>query len=120
MFYRNQGNLMKERRKADRFEIQEMIKLSLGRQEAIEAQGLNISEYGICCLVNKEIKKMSRVSLILNIPVVYDDKKIVSEGIVAWAAKTDAGFEIGIEFFLLKDDARENIKAFMRTLHKKV
>jgi len=107
---------MEEKRKASRFKLYQMIKLSYGREENIVSESINISETGILCKTKAEIEMHSTFFLLFELPLKAGNRLIKCEGVVIRSAKTKEGWEIGISFADMFPDDKEVLSKYLEEL----
>lgn len=96
-----------ERRKAKRFKLHQLIKVSFGREEIVAAEGLNISATGILCKTKLEVEPLCQVYVMVVIPEGNSERIIENNGCVVRSSKIKNNeYEVGIEFVDLLDADR--------------
>jgi hypothetical protein len=103
-----------DKRKAPRFTMNQIVELNFGKEEFVEASGLNISEMGIMCQTSRALDECERLFLMFSLDCPDCSNTIKCEGIVVHCNKIDRYFIIGIEFSDLKPEDREIIKNYSR------
>ncbi len=108
---------MEEKRKASRFKLYQMIKLSYGREENIVSESINISETGILCKTETEIEMHSTFFLLFELPLKTGSHLIKCEGIVIRSVKTEEGWEIGVSFADMFQEDKEVLNKYLVELN---
>jgi len=88
----------KERRKRERFPLDQEIELSTSEGDIVRTQGINLSEGGLLCRADIEIPKGTLVKFELTIPTGKTSMCISCEGFVLRCAETDGKYNIVIDF----------------------
>ncbi len=110
---------MIERRKAPRYEINQTIKVSFGKERYIQTLGINISEIGLLCKTHESVDPLTKLYLMLKVQVNGENKEIQCEGIVIRVEKLKNEYYLGIAFTSMADNYRENLKSFLKSIGKK-
>ena len=108
-----------ERRKSRRFDINQMIKLSLGKETFVGALGVNISDLGLLCRTDSEVELHGRVFVVVTLKGKGGDIEISCEGIVmhcTTTTKPKSAYEVGVQFTSMKDEDRQNLHEFFDRL----
>lgn len=98
-----------ERRRAPRYKIGQLVEVSFGRENFLQAEGMNISENGILCRTADAPDPGAHVFLMIEVrgeaPRRADGSPhiIEIEGFVARAEGSDGEYEVGIEFADIPD-----------------
>lgn len=107
---------MTEKRRFKRFSIHQLIEISFGREVFIEAEGINISEGGMRCKLSQGLDPLSRLYLLLTIPLEEELHIIETEGIIRWCEQTENGeFQAGIEFHELSKTDKNVLKTYIES-----
>ena len=104
---------MKEKRGFVRFQIHQMIRLSYGKEEYLQGEGINLSEGGLLCRTDHPIEPYSKVFLMMTIPESEGMKAVNCEGIVVRSEKGASGYENGIAFSELKSEDRRALELYL-------
>jgi hypothetical protein len=104
---------MKEKRDFVRFQIHQMIRLSYGKEEYLQGEGLNLSEGGLLCRTEHPVEPYSKVFLMMALPETGGTKQINCEGIVVRSEKGASGYENGIAFSELKSEDRRALERYL-------
>ena len=107
---------MTERREYVRFTIDQMIELSYGREQFIQAKGVNLSEKGILCRTSEIVEAYSRVFLMFHLPTATEAREIKCEGIIIRSSKSGDEFVTAISFAELNESDRSAIEEYSRGL----
>lgn len=105
----------KEQRRSNRFPIRQLVDISSRREQFFKATGLNISEHGIYCEVEKPVDVYTRVYIMLEIP---NDDPVEVEGIVVRNEKKGKENFVAIEFADVDDYIRAGLDDFIKTVAK--
>ena len=97
-----------ERRKKPRFLIRQMIELSMGRENFIPAEGVNISEEGMLCRTGESLDLYSRVSLQMSL-LGKKEFSFACEGVVVRCKKNRSAYDTAVEFADLSDSEKKKI-----------
>ncbi len=113
IFVKGSGKIfMRERRKYLRFNIHQMIELSIGKENYVSAEAVNLSESGILCRTEQGVEPYSRMFLLIGVPTKEGEKKIRCEGVVIRCDAIKGGYyDVGVEFTSVDD--REALKNFL-------
>lgn len=103
-----------DKRRAPRFTMDQIIELNIGKEEFVEASGLNISEMGIMCQATRALESTERVFLMFSLDCPDCSSTIKCEGIVIHCSKIDRFYIIGIEFSDIKQEDRDIIKHYTK------
>jgi c-di-GMP-binding flagellar brake protein YcgR len=101
---------MEERRRSPRYKIEQAIQISLGRENFMSAEALDISKQGISCLTNEQIEPYTRIFLVLSIKEGNQTREITCEGMVLYTEKKGHLYKLGLEFTEMKDEDRDALK----------
>ena len=100
-----------------RFRIDQLIELSFGRETFLNAEGVNVSEGGLCCVTDSYVEPYSSVFLMLGIPENEDASEyyeVKCEGIVLRCNQQNgSGYYVGIRFTDIMDFDRDKIQKFI-------
>ena len=110
--------MAKERRRAPRFKINQMIEIGFGSESFMEAAGLNISESGILCETADFVDPGARIFLRLSITIDNDEKNINCEAVVARSEKSGDRYHTGIAFTDMQDSDKQLLVLFLNSLEK--
>ncbi len=101
--------MAKERRRSPRLSLRHLIELDYGKEQFIQATGVNISSSGLLCKTNPEIALYSRVFLSFALPAETGDEIINCEGIVVRSDKDGDEFTTAISFTSFRPDEAEKL-----------
>lgn len=107
----------KERRKHPRFEIDQVVELSYGKETFAQATGINLSEQGILCRTRDELQPYGRVFLMFHVPVGDTRKTIRCEGIVLRSVKDGEDYHTAVEFANLRSEDQSVIRTYEQLVH---
>lgn len=102
--------------RAHRFEINQLIDTSNNREEFISSEGLNISQTGILCEMEKEVELHSRIYILLQYP--GSDESFEVEAIVVRIEKNKKHYLVAMKFAYEDPELHEHVKKFVRLLSK--
>ena len=105
-----------ERRRSRRFDINQMIKLSLGKETFVGAMGVNISDLGLLCRTDAEVELHGSVFLIVTLKGKSESIEITCEGIIMHCAKKKSVYEVGIQFTAMKEEDRDKMHVFFEEM----
>jgi len=111
--------MAKERRRAPRFKIHQMIEVGFGSESFMEAAGLNISESGILCETADFVDPGARIFIRLSITMDNDEKHINCEAVAARSEKSGDRYHTGIAFTDMNDADKSQLARFLGKLEKK-
>lgn len=100
-----------ERRRSTRFEIHQMVEMSLGRERFISASAVNLSSAGMLCNTDEPIDTYSKVYLMFTINGKKPPRDISCEGVVVRSQSTEKGFQTAVEFSNIGEDDKKAIDA---------
>jgi len=117
---------MKERRISPRIDKTIPLKLSNGGFDIL-TETTNISSSGAYCSVNKQIELMTKLNLVLLIPIIKNKSKAIEKinccGVVVRQEKvTDNGrypYRVGICFNDLKERDKKTLRSYVNSHLKK-
>lgn len=87
-----------EKRKRERFSMNQVLDLSTSDGQAITAQGINISEGGILCRTETGIPQGTLVKFQLLVPGSKTNMTVPCEGFVLRCTEKDGKFDVVIDF----------------------
>jgi hypothetical protein len=86
-----------ERRKRERFPLAQSVELKTSDGTVINSNGVDISEGGILCRTETEIKPGTSVSFQLTIPIGKREVTVGCSGNILRCTPKEGKFDIGIE-----------------------
>jgi c-di-GMP-binding flagellar brake protein YcgR len=111
---------MVEKRKYNRFQIFQMIQMSVGgREEYISCEGINISRAGMLVKTSIDIDSSARFYLLFEVPLPSGKYEIRCEGLPAHVHKVEDGYEVGVSFSDLGEDEEKILEQYIQALEKK-
>lgn len=106
--------MSQERRRSIRYELKQLVQLGFGREIFINAEGNNISRYGIGCSTDQPIDLYSKMFLMIQLKPDDDASIIKTEGIVVRCDRmADGSFDVGVEFTDLFDSDKRKLDEFV-------
>jgi c-di-GMP-binding flagellar brake protein YcgR len=105
-----------ERRQFPRFRIDQSIKLSLGREEYIEVEGLDLGLGGIRCRSRQALEPLTRLYLMIRLAAAADARLLRTEASVVHVHKVDGGYEYGVQFDPLTPEDHAALAAYLEGL----
>jgi hypothetical protein len=102
-----------DRHRAPRFEIDQMIELSYGREQFVRSRGVNLSATGLLCRTDEPLAAGVTLELMLSLKEV-PAVTIRCEGVVVRSVKSGGGYETGIAFTEMGAESREALETFTR------
>ncbi len=109
--------MKQERRKHERFIINQMVDLSGSEENFIPARGLNISEGGLLCATDESVDTLSRLYVMMTLIEGDAPKTLSCEGVVVRCEKKGAHYETAMEFSDMNEGSRAIIKHYVKS-HK--
>ena len=85
-----------EKRKRERFPLTQDVALTTSDGTVINSSGVNISEGGILCRTEKEIKTGTPVTFNITIPIGKRDVTVNCEGVILRCIKNNDRFDVAI------------------------
>lgn len=107
---------MVEKRKYNRFRIFQMIQMSIGKENYIACEGINISKAGMLVKTSVEIDSAARFYLLFEVPLPNGKYEIQCEGLAAHVHKVADGYEVGVSFSDLSEDDEKILDQYIRSL----
>jgi len=102
-----------ERRKSQRFSINQLIEIDMGRENFIPAEGVNISDDGLLCHTSEALDPYSRVYIQLTLDGSKKKQVISCEGIVVRCKKNKKTYDTALEFASIDANDRKKIHEFL-------
>jgi hypothetical protein len=115
-FIPNEDTIEDDRRAYQRFSINQLVEMDLGRESFIMAEGLNISENGILCASVEQCGLHEKVFLMMTLPLASGDRVIKCEGLVMRSEYNGASWDTGIMFGDLDEDCTGALNEFLGRL----
>lgn len=109
---------MQDKRKHERFAINQILELEFMREKEFSARGTNISEGGLLCETEYPIEPMARVFIVFQLPRAKSGRVLRTEGTVVHVRKKGKINEFGVSYGDISDDDRKNIQAYIRKQKK--
>jgi len=106
----------KERRKAPRFTIHQMIQIQFPKEEFVQAVGINLSETGLLCVTEIEIPAYTKVFIMLEMQCKVDTYMLKTDGVVIRSAPADGEIQTAIEFTSLFDNEKLKIQEYLEII----
>ena len=110
---------MTEKRNQARFKMYQMIQMTVGKEEYVACEGINISKTGMLCRIDRKIDHAAQFYLLFEVPLQSGNYEISCEGMVAHSHKTDDGYEIGVHFTDLFEDDERILETYLAELAQK-
>ncbi|MFP4362825.1 MAG: PilZ domain-containing protein [Spirochaetia bacterium] len=108
---------MPERRKYPRYQVHQVVELSLGRENFIDLEPINVSANGILCTSDKAIELSSKYFVLLSVELEGKHEEIQAEGVVARQDVGDNGkYYFGIELIDFRGNDQEKYKQFIQNM----
>ena len=103
-----------ERRRHQRFALQQLVELGFGRERFLHADGLNISKSGIRCRTNEELEVSTTVTVYFTLDADEDDPETLrAEAVVMRCEPVDEEeFDVGMEFSMLSPWTDKRLVAY--------
>jgi c-di-GMP-binding flagellar brake protein YcgR len=99
-----------ERRRYKRYDIHQMIKMSLTKKEEVyNAKGINISKSGLLCETEQKIFVGTMIYLLITIPSIDKEIKIEIQAkcVRLETIETDKKFRIAMEFDHIEENSKK-------------
>lgn len=106
-----------ERRKHPRFELNQVMDLTFGKERLIQAEGVNISAGGVLCRTEEFCEAGTRVSLLITVAVKKKEWQIPCEGVVIRSQREKQRYDTAISFTDMSDDAARHFHDFIKLKH---
>lgn len=92
-----------ERRRDQRFALQQLVELGFGRERYLHAEGINISESGIRCRTNEELDLSTTVTVYFTLDADEENPETLrAEAVVVRSDPlNEEEFDVGMEFSML-------------------
>ncbi|MBP7554497.1 MAG: PilZ domain-containing protein [Spirochaetes bacterium] len=105
----------KDRRKYPRFEINQIVEISLLKETFFNAESLNVSEGGILCKSRYETDPLSQIFIMFDLYLKDKTYAIKSDGVVVRCDRdTDGLFLIGIQFEDISREDQDKIREYLK------
>jgi len=105
-----------ERRQYTRFIIDQFVKLSMGREIFIEAEGLNLSRGGLLGRTSAPIENLEKVFVMLNLPFGDGLECVRTEGIVVYTQAEGPDTQFGLRFTDMWDSDQDILDRYLKSL----
>ncbi len=105
-----------EKRRSPRCTFEQIINISNNRETYIQADGINISEFGIMCGTKEKCDPYDRLFLMFTINNGDTERTIQCDGMVIHSNKKDDSFETGIQFEDLTSEDKAFIASYLKCL----
>ena len=109
---------MNDKRKYNRFIINQMIEISVNKEKNIISQGLNISEGGLCFKTNQELEPYARLFILITLPGNKEERTFHCEGSVVRCDKKGKEYIAAMEFGDISNEDKDWIKKYVKELNK--
>ena len=103
---------MSEKRKHQRFIIEQAIEFDLKREHFFRAKGINVSEGGLLCETEYEATPLSKVEISFTLP--RPNITIQTEGVIRHVKKKGKLFTVGISFVDFPEEYKNDLLKFLR------
>lgn len=105
-----------DRRKEERFRIQQMIGYGPGREEYLWAEGVDLSLSGMSCITTRPVDPLTELYIMIDIPAEGRWKQVRVEGYIAHVTLHGDFYHFGVIFTDVSDNDRENLEAYLDKL----
>ena len=104
-----------ERRRHHRFDLQQLVELSFGRERFVHAEGIDISRSGIRCQTSEELDVSSTVSIYFTLQEDEEDPETLNaEAVVKRCdALEEEFYDVGMEFSSLSPKAERLLDEYL-------
>lgn len=104
-----------ERRRHQRFALQQLVELGFGRERFIHAEGVDISKSGIRCQTSEEIEVSTTLSVYFTLDTESDNPDtLAAEAVVRRCdLLPDGSYDVGLEFSLPGSLADRRLEEFL-------
>jgi len=107
---------MVEKRKHKRFKIYQMIQMSIGKENYVSCEGINISKSGMLVKTNKEVDTSARFYFLFEVSTASGNHEIRCEGLAAHMEEVDDGYELGVAFTDLDEEDGKILDLYIDSL----
>ena len=104
-----------ERRRDTRFEINQIVEMSFGRETFLHATGLNVSKTGMLCETDSYLEPYTQVSFMMSLPIGSVTVRISCEGIVVRSDIESDRYLAGISFTSMSDEDAQTLDKFLKS-----
>ena len=105
---------IEEKRRSERFKLNQLIKLSFGKETFVQSEGINISENGLSCKTAEYVEPYTELYLLFTIPLDNQPKEISGEGVVVWSKDEKGKYTIGVEFTYLSEEDLDSLTNYLK------
>lgn len=103
-----------DRRKYPRFEINQIVEISLLKETFFNAESVNVSEGGILCKSRYETETLSQIFIMFDLFLKDKTYSIKSDGVVVRCDRDSDGlFLIGIQFEDISREDQDKIREYL-------
>lgn len=103
-----------DRRKSERFRLNQLIDVGFGREDFVYAEGRDISATGIGCETTHPVDPSTHMYMMFQVGPQHDRTTIQCEGVVTRCTSVDHDkYDIGIEFTEMQDRDRVTLIAYL-------
>lgn len=104
-----------ERRRHQRFSLQQLVELGFGRERFIHAEGVDISNSGIRCQTSEEMDIANTVSVYFTLdPDSENPETLAAEAVVKRCEPLEDGsFDVGMEFSMRSPWTDKRLRAYL-------
>lgn len=110
---------MEEKRRQKRFNIFQMIQMSIGKEKFIQCEGLNISKSGMLFKTNAKLDQSARFYMLFEVELEQGKYEIRCEGMIVRMKEIDDSFEVGVQFSDLFEDDEKILEMYIQQLEGK-
>lgn len=105
--------MTKDNRKAPRFSLHQIIRITVNREEFLQAEGVNISLTGLLLHSDTVIDLYTTLFLMFEIETEEDTYMFKTKGVVMRSEKEDDYYSIGLQFTELTEEDMEHLKHYI-------
>ena len=109
--------MAEEKRKAPRFSLHQLIRLSSNREEFLQAEGINISLTGVLLHTEAAIDLYTTLFLMFEVETEEETYLFKTEGIVMRSEKENDYYSIGLQFTELTEEEKKHLKQYIEYLN---
>jgi c-di-GMP-binding flagellar brake protein YcgR len=105
-----------EKRKAERFRINQLIGYYPNREEYLWAEGVEISAGGMRCTCKDALDPLTNVYLMVGLPGPQGERLLHIEGYVAWSSMEEGRCLFGVSFQNMGEEDKRLLEEYLANL----
>lgn len=102
-----------EKRKHQRFTIEQFVEFSYAHRTSIKVEGVNLSEGGILCKTTYPVDPLNRAFIMLNMSLKGRDYILKLNGVIAHYQKKDNFYLFGVQFTDVSEEDRNILREYL-------